>query len=189
MAYVVIVLAGSLVVGTILYFMMIYNSLVAVNHEVDRAWSNIDVLLKERHDELPKLVATVEGYMEYEQSTLKKIIEARGLYANAKSVGEKVEADGILSSSLNRLFALSENYPKLRADVSYSQLQHRISRLEEMIADRREFYNAAVNAYNIKIEQIPEVFVASRLHYQAKELYLVRPKEVTDVSIKLKIPA
>ncbi|MEE8558818.1 MAG: LemA family protein [Myxococcota bacterium] len=175
---------GIVCVGVIAYLVTLYNGLIDLNKSTDRSWSNIDVLLKQRHDELPKLVKTVEGYMAHERQTLEQVIEARNAVASAGGVGETARADADLQGALSRLFALAESYPELKADSSFQHLQGRISELEEQIADRREFYNHAVNRYNVRIEQIPDVFIARSLGYQDKEYFRATEEDRRDVEIE-----
>jgi LemA protein len=173
------------VVGLFLYFITIYNSLVRLRNDMDKAWANIDVLLKQRHDELPKLIETCKGYMQYEQKTLQMIVEARTAFLKATTVAEKAQADNLISGALKSLFAVSENYPDLKANNNFLQLQKRISELEERIADRREFFNDDVNTYNIRIQQLPDVFVARRLSLQRRDLFKVSEEDRRDVEVKL----
>ena len=170
-------------IGLVLYFITVYNSLIAIRNECDRAWANIDVLLKQRFDELPKLVDTCKGYMKYEQETLQKIVEARTHWMQAKSVDEKLEANRESAAALKTLFAVAEKYPDLKANQSFLQLQGRISTIETQIADRRELYNDAVNTHNIRIAQLPDVFVARFLAYQPKPLFQAAAEERADVKI------
>ena len=170
-------------VGTIGYLVTLYNGLIDLNKSTDRAWSNIDVLLKQRHDEIPKLVATVDGYVKHEQETLEKVIQARNLVAAARGVEETAEADAKLGGALKGLFALAENYPDLKADSSFRHLQERISQLEEQVADRREFYNHAVNRFNVRIAQVPDVFIAGLLSYKDKQYFRATETERQDVEI------
>ena len=173
------------VVGIFLYFITIYNSLVRLRNDMDKAWANIDVLLKQRHDELPKLIETCKGYMQYEQKTFQMIVEARTAFLKATTVAEKAQADNLISGALKSLFAVSENYPDLKANNNFLQLQKRISELEERIADRREFFNDDVNTYNIRIQQLPDVFVARRLSLQRRDLFKVSEEDRRDVEVKL----
>jgi len=173
------------VVGILLYFITIYNSLVRLRNDMDKAWANIDVLLKQRHDELPKLIETCKGYMQYEQKTFQMIVEARTAFLKATTVPEKAQADNLISGALKSLFAVSENYPDLKANNNFMQLQKRISELEERIADRREFFNDDVNTYNIRIQQLPDVFVARRLSLQRRDLFKVSEEDRRDVEVKL----
>jgi len=165
------------------YYFSIYNSLVRLRNNIDKAWSNIDVLLKQRHDELTKLLKTVKGYMKYEQDLLQRITEARSVYMNARSVGEKANADNMMTGALKTLFAVAENYPDLKANQNFMQFQQRITDIENMIADRREFYNDSVNTFNIRIEQIPYVWIARRLGYTRREMFKATEADKKDVEI------
>ncbi len=173
-----------LVVVFIGWFVGIYNSLVRLKNNIQKAWSNIDVLLKQRHDELTKLLSTVKGYMKHEENVLTKVTEARTAFMNAQSVGDKAKADNMMTSTLKTLFAVAENYPELKADRSFAQFQERISNIENQIADRREFYNDSVNTFNIRIEQIPDVFIARMLGYTRKELFKADEADRQDVKIE-----
>ena len=173
------------VVGIFVYLITIYNSLVRLKNDIDKAWANIDVLLKQRHDELPKLIETCKGYMQYEQKTFQLITEARTAFMKAGSVGEKAQADNMISGALKSLFAVAENYPELKANNNFMQLQKRISELEEKIADRREFFNDDVNTYNIRIQQLPDVFIAHLMSLQRKDLFKVSEEDRSDVEVKM----
>jgi LemA protein len=172
-------------VGIFIYFITIYNSLVRLKNDINKSWSNIDVLLKQRHDELPKLIETCKGYMQYEQQTFKMITEARTAFMQASTVGQKAQADNMISGALKSLFAVSENYPELKANTNFLQLQKRISEIEERIADRREFFNDTTNTYNIRIQQLPDVFVAKMLNLQERELFKVSEEDRRDVEMKM----
>ncbi|PYV14940.1 MAG: LemA family protein [Acidobacteria bacterium] len=173
------------VVGVLIYLVMLYNGLVRLRNDNEKAWANIDVLLKQRHDELPKLIETCKGYMQYEQTTLQKVIEARNTFAKAGSVTEKAQADNMITAALKSLFALSESYPDLKANNNFMQLQSRISELEEKIADRREFYNDDVNTYNIRIQELPDVFIAGIMGLKRRDLFKVAEADRQDVEVKL----
>ena len=153
----------GVVVIAVIYTVTLYNGLVSLKHAVAKHLSNIDVLLKQRHDELPKLVETCKQYMGYEQETLEKVISARNRVASAQSTGNMKalgQAETSLRAGLGQLFALAENYPELKADQSFGHLQQRITGLENAIADRREIYNESVNNNNVRIEQFPDVIIA-----------------------------
>ena len=186
----IIIIAGLifLVIGLVSYFVSLYNGLIVVSRNIDKAWANIDVLLKQRHDEIPKLISVCEGYMKYERETLEKITAARTSCIQAKSVGESSQAEGDLAQSLKTLFAVAENYPDLKANQNFTQLQGRVSYLESQIADRREFYNYSVNIYNIRINEIPDLFVARQLNMQPRELFKVAEEDKQDVNIKFDLP-
>ena len=170
------------------YGVTIYNNLVALKHRVAQAWANIDVLLKQRHDELPKLVETCKQYMGYEQETLEKVISARN---NVSTAAQSQDMEGlgiaetVLRGTLGRLFALAEDYPDLKANESFQHLQARISDLENGIADRRELYNDSVNQNNIRIEQFPDVIVANFFKFKAHDLLEFSEEEKADVDIKV----
>jgi len=157
----IIFLAALLAI--LVYGVMIYNNLIRLRHNVARAWSNIDVALKQRHDELPKLVEVCRQYMGYEQETLERVIRARGTVADAsrrhdlRALGT---AETELRAGLGALFALAEDYPELKANEGFRHLAERITHLEETIADRRELYNDSVNLNNVRIEQLPDVLLA-----------------------------
>ena len=170
--------------GVIAYAVMIYNGLVRLRRNIEEAWSNIDVLLKQRSDELSKLIDTAQEYMEYERDVLQKITEARNAAQQAGSPGEAAQADDSLRGALGEFFAVAEDYPELKSSENFQQLQERISSLEEQIADRREFYNESVNTYNIRINQIPYNFFASLMGYQDKELFEVSEQDRADVDIE-----
>lgn len=177
---IVIVLLIVIFVG---YFISIYNSLVRLKHNIEKSWSNIDVLLKQRTDELTKLMASVKGYMAHEKGVLTQLTEARTAFMNATSVKENAQADAGMTAALKSLFAVAENYPDLKANDTFLQFQGRISDIENQIADRREFYNDSVNTFNIRIEQIPYVFIANMLHYEKNDLFKVEESDRRDVEV------
>lgn len=171
------------IVSLIGYVIMVYNSLVRLNRDCEKAWSNIDVLLKQRSDELPKLIDTAQEYMEYEESVLKEVTEARTKSEEAESPREQAEANQQVQSALDNLLAVAEDYPELKANENFQQLQDRISAIEDKIADRREFYNEAVNTFNIRIHQIPYNIIANQLGYSDKELFEVQEEDREDVNV------
>ncbi len=176
---IIVVLAG--------YFIVIYNNLVNLKHAVSKAWSNIDVLLKQRYDEIPKLVEVCKQYMGFEQETLTKVMEARSRVANAQQSGDMNalgSAEGMLRMGLGNLFAVAEDYPELKANETFRHLQERISGLENSIADRREFYNESVNRNNVRIEQFPDLIVARAMAFKPFELLEFAETETQDVDVK-----
>ncbi|MDH5457387.1 MAG: LemA family protein [Nitrospinota bacterium] len=170
------------------YFITIYNGLISLKENIKKSWSNIDVILKQRHDELPKLISVCESYTEFEKGILDRLMKAREKYFKASGVTKKSEASNEVTAALQGIFALAENYPDLKANKNFMQLQDRISHLEETLADRREFYNDSVNNYNIRIKQIPDVLVAGMLNYRDEEMFKVSEKERQDVKIDIKVP-
>jgi len=177
----VVIIAGGYLVG-------IYNQLVQVKVNVDKSWANIEVLEKQRYDEIPKLVKVCEGYMQYERGTLEKVIEARSRFLQAKGPEDMAQAGQQLGGALKSLFALAEAYPDLKANTNFTQLQQRVSALESEIADRREFYNESVTINNARIQQVPYVFLAGMLSMTAKEMYKVSASEKASPDIKFAMP-
>lgn len=177
----------AVIVAIVVYVITIYNALVQIKHNVSKAWANIDVLLKQRHDELPKLVETCKQYMKFEQGTLEKVIEARSKVFTAResqNVQALGQAETGMRAALGSLFALAESYPDLKANQTFQQLQTRISSLENAIADRREFYNESVNINNVRIEQFPDVIVARMLGFREAQLLEFSEEEKKDVDVK-----
>ncbi len=170
-----------------LYGINLYNNLVRLKHNVSKAWSNIDVLLKQRHDELPKLVEVCRQYMQHERGTLEKVIAARQQVQQARSSGDMGalgQAESSLRLGLGNLFAVAEAYPDLKADENFQHLQTRISTLEESIADRREFYNESVNQNNIQIEQFPDVLLTRLFAFKPAELLEFSEADTQDPDLK-----
>jgi LemA protein len=177
----------GLIAVALIYGILIYNSLVTLKHGVSKAWANIDVLLKQRHDELPKLVETCKQYMKYEQETLERVMKARASVAAAREqgdVGGVGAAESELRIGLGNLFAVAEAYPELKANESFQHLQARITGLENSIADRREFYNDAANNNNVRIEQFPDLIVARLFNFKPAELLEFAEEEIRDVDVK-----
>lgn len=180
-------LFAAAVAALAVYFVLLYNNLVRLKHNVAQAWSNIAVLLKQRHDELPKLIETCKQYMAYEKDVLEKVTQARASVFKARQAGDinaLGEAESMLRAGLGNLFAVAENYPELRASDKFQHLHNRISQLEAQIADRREFYNDSVNANNVRIEQFPDAIVATLFRFQPQPLLKFKAAEIKDVDVK-----
>jgi LemA protein len=169
--------------GLAMYGVVLYNGLVQVKHNVDQATANIDVLLKQRRDELPKLVDSVRGYMVHEHELLERLTQLRAQAGSAATEGQRLQAEGQLSAGLMRLFAVAENYPDLKANQNFLQLQQRISGLEEQIAHRREFYNEAVNINNVRMEQMPGALLAGTAGLQRRTPFEASAQDRADVDI------
>ncbi len=180
-----IILLGFLfaIAGFFVYLITIYNGLVAIKNDIDKAWANIEVLLKQRHDELSKLLDVTKGYADFERETLTKITQARSQYSQAITLDQKAQADQSMTSALRGFFAVAENYPELKANASFMQLEQRITALENQIADRREFYNDSVNTFNIRIQQVPDTFVAAFMRLTPRTLLRVEEAEKADVQM------
>ncbi|MBC7370983.1 MAG: LemA family protein [Bdellovibrionaceae bacterium] len=165
----------------------VYNNLVSLKNQIDRAWTNIEILLKQRFDEIPQIIQVVEQYASYEQKTLQRVIEARNNYSQSSSMGSKIDASNEMSTALKGLVALGEAYPDLKANQSFMQLQNRASELEGQITDRREFFNETVTNFNTRIAQIPDMFFAHFLGYNERQLYRPPAEEMTRPSLKMNV--
>ena len=169
------IIIGSLVALVVFFVIFTYNIFVRLTNAVDNAWANIDVLLKQRFDELPNLVSTVKAYTKHEKELFERIAQLRSEYVNCPTLEGKGDVATQASSTIRSLFAVAERYPELKANENFLALQKRISELEDMIADRREYYNETVRIYNTRILQIPYVFVArlgsfaQREHFSFKD--------------------
>ena len=176
----------------IIYCIITYNSLVSIKNNVAKAWANIDVLLKQRNDELPKLIDTCKAYMAHEAQTLEKVISARmGVDAarQTQDVAGLGKAESVLSKSIGGLYAVAENYPDLKADQTFINLQQRITGLENQIADRREFYNDSVNNNNVRIQQFPDLIVAKLFSFEQKDMLRFASAELKDVDVSARFNA
>ena len=176
----------------VIYFVITYNSLVSIKNNVAKAWANIDVLLKQRNDELPKLIDTCKAYMAHEAQTLEKVISARmGVDAarQTQDVAGLGRAESALSKSIGGLYAVAENYPDLKADQTFINLQQRITGLENQIADRREFYNDSVNNNNVRIGQFPDLIVAKLFNFEQKDMLRFASEQLKDVDVSARFNA
>lgn len=176
-----LILFGIIIVA---YIVSIFNGLILLKNNIKKSWANIDVLLKQRTDELPKLIESVKGYMKHEKTTLETLTRARTAFMNAKTMAEKAAADNIITGALKTLFAVAENYPNLKASENFMQLQNRISGIENELADRREFYNDTANTYNIRIQSIPDMIVANMMSYKPEDMFKVAEEDKKDVKVE-----
>ena len=169
----------TLVILLVVIFVVIgiYNSLVTSKHKVKNAFAQIDTQLQRRFDLIPNLVETVKGYAKHEESVLENITAARSGYMNAKTTGEKIEADRELTSTLKTLFAVAENYPELKANTNFSKLQDDLRGTEDKVAFARQFYNDAVTMYNNKLAIFPNNIVAGIFKFEEEELYKIESEE------------
>ena len=165
-------------------FILIYNSLIRKKNNCEQSWSDIAVQLKRRHNLIPNLVSTVKGYTKHENKTFKEITKARTMAINAKSLKGQEKAENILSGSLKSLFALSENYPELKANQNFLKLQDELSDTEDKIQASRRFYNHTVKDYNISIQSIPSNIVAKISNFKEKEFFeLEDPNESKNIEV------
>ncbi|OEU61463.1 MAG: LemA family protein [Desulfuromonadales bacterium C00003094] len=172
-----------ILVVLMVYVITIYNGLISLKNNIDKSWSNIDVLLKQRFDELPKLIKVCEGYMQHEQKTLEAVIKARSMVQNASNDKNSLQAQNMLTDTLRSLFMVVESYPDLKADSAFQGLSNRISELEDMIADRREYYNDSVTIYNIRIEQFPDLLIARLFNFGGRTLWQIDATHREDVEV------
>jgi LemA protein len=171
------------VAGVVAYAASIYNSLVQVKNNVDQAWSNIDVLLKQRSDELGKLIDAVKGYLGYERDLLTRLTTLRAQVARGGPDESRIAAEREIGAGMGRVFALAESYPELKSSGNFLELQRRISGLEEQIAHRREFYNDAVNINNVRLEQVPDRLLTGAAGLQRRPLFEATAEERADVDV------
>lgn len=168
----IVLWSGLLVLVVIAYLVIsFYNRIVRLKNNIEKSWANIGVLLKQRNDELPNLINTVKGYAKHEKTLLNELTRAREGIKDKETVTEQAKESEKMSKNIKTLFARMENYPDLKANENFLKLQKRISELETMIADRREFFNDSVNIYNIRIEQFPFNILANMFSYTKKEMF------------------
>ncbi len=177
------ILIGAIVVLAV-WLIAVYNGLIRQKNRVDEAFSDIDVQLKRRYDLIPNLVETVKGYMQHESGTLEKVVAARSAAMNAGGLEQKAQAENMLSSTLKSLFALSENYPDLKASQNFLQLQDELSDTENKIQASRRFYNGNVRDFNTKIQVFPTNIINSMLNFKAYEFFGADEKEREAVQVK-----
>ena len=163
----------------IVWAISIYNGLVAMRQRVDQSFADIDVQLRQRHDLIPNLVETVKGYATHERGTLEAVVQARNSAIAAPGVEQKVAAENMLTGALRQLFALSENYPDLKANANFQQLQAELSDIENKLAAARRFFNNAVQEYNTGIEQFPAVLFATSFGFHRRTFFDVGEQRAT----------
>ncbi len=184
----ILIFGMFMVVGLIFFIINIYNSLLVVKENVNKAWANIDVILKQRYDEIPQLIKICEQYVQFEQGMVQKIMNAREKMIQGKTVKEKADASNAITASVGGIMALGESNPELKSNTNFMQIQNRLSGLEENLADRRELYNDSVNILNTRIQQIPDVFFAGMLGMNRREMFQVSEVEraLPNLDIKFK---
>ena len=174
----------GIIILLIIYAITQYNALVKLKNQAEEAWSSIDVQLKRRHDLIPNIVETVKGYAKHEKETLENVIKARNMAINAKNVDERAEAENFLTGTLKSLFALSENYPELKANENFMQLQNTLNEIEDYIQNARRYYNAVVRDFNTKIETFPSNIIANMFNFKKREYFEIEEKEKEPVKVK-----
>lgn len=172
---------GLIIIAVIVILLLIvismYNGLINARNKVDNAWGQIDVQLQRRFDLIPNLVDSVKGYMKHEEDVLTKVTELRTSWANASTVGEKAELDNQLSGALKTIMAVSENYPDLKANQNFSELQEELRNTENKISYARQFYNDSVTMYNTKLQVVPTNIIANAFNFTAREVFKVDSEE------------
>ncbi len=174
----------GIVVILVLWVFATYNSLVSLRNRVQDAWSQIDVQLKRRFDLIPNLVETIKGYTKHESETLENVIKARNSYLSATLPEDQMKADGELTQAINKLFALTESYPDLKANTNFTDLQNQLNETENKIAMSRQFYNDIVMQYNNKVEMVPSNIVASIFKFQKQAFFEATEAERENVKVK-----
>jgi LemA protein len=169
-----LVILAAIVVVLLLWVVGAYNGLVRLRNQLENAWAQIDVQLKRRHDLIPNLVETVKGYAKHERGTLEAVIQARNIAVNAKTVGERAEAENVLTGALKSLFAVAEAYPDLKANQNFLRLQEELASTENKVAFSRQFYNDSVMTYNTRIEIFPMNFIATMFNFGRREFFEVK---------------
>jgi len=168
--FVILILVG-LVVVVLAWVAGAYNGLVRLRNQLENAWAQIDVQLKRRHDLIPNLVETVKGYATHERETFEKVIQARNMAVSAKTVGDRAEAENVLTGTLKSLFAVAEAYPELKANTEFMRLQEELSSTENKVAFARQFYNDSVMTYNTHIEVFPTNLIATMFNFGRREFF------------------
>jgi LemA protein len=173
----------GIVVVLLFYFVFIFNGLVRLRNQVKNAWAQIDVQLKRRHDLIPNLVQTVQGYMQFERATLEAVTKARNVAQQAvgQGVGAQAKAEGELSGALTRLLAVVERYPDLKANQNFLALQEQLTSTENKISFSRQFYNDSVLNYNNKTQMLPSNIVAGMTGFKHGEFFEVKEAEEREV--------
>lgn len=176
---------GAVAVLAALWLAISYNGFVKLKNSVEEAFATMDVFLKKRYDLIPNLVETVKGYASHEKETLAQVIEARDTAQNSATITEKAANEPVLTGRLNSLFAVAENYPDLKANQNFMDLQRQLQKVEEDIANSRKFYNAIVKMMNIKVASFPSNLVAKMFHFTKQPMFEVEnPGERETVKVQ-----
>ena len=167
----------ALAVLALLWIVGAYNGLIRLRNQLENAWAQIDVQLKRRHDLIPNLVETVKGYAKHESGTLERVIQARNIAVNAKSVGDRAEAENVLTGALKSLFVVAEAYPDLKANQEFMRLQEELTSTENKVAFARQFYNDSVMTYNTHIQVFPTNLIATMFNFGHRDFFEVKAEE------------
>ena len=178
---IVLIVIGVVVMMVVFWFFGTYNALVRLRNQAKNAWAQIDVQLKRRHDLIPNLVEAVKGYAKHEKGTLEAVVEARSKAVNASGVAQQAAAEGELSSALSRLMVVVEQYPDLKANQNFAQLQEELTSTENKISFARQAYNDQVMVYNTKIQMVPSNIVAGIAHFTQMDLFELKDEAQREV--------
>ena len=181
---IILIVIIAIIVLLVLWYFKTYNSLIALRNRKDDQFSQIDVQLKRRSDLIPNLVETVKGYAKHESDTLESVIQARNSYVTASTNEEKMKASGEITNALNKLFALSESYPDLKANTNFMSLQNDLKDTEDKISMARQFYNDSVLTYNNKVESVPSNIVSNIAGFKKGEFFQIAESEKEAPKVK-----
>lgn len=179
----ILAIIGGVVALVVVYFWSLYNGLVSLKTQIEEAWSQIDIQLKRRADLIPNLVSTVKGYAKHEKGVFSEVTKARTALMGAKSLPDKAEASNMLTGALGKLFAVAENYPQLKANENFIQLQKELSDTEDKVAYSRQYYNSVVNDYNIKIRTFPNTLFNEMMGFTEKEFFATGEEDRKSVKV------
>lgn len=171
------IIIGLLIIVVMFFIVSIYNKLVMLKLNTNKSFANIDVLLKQRAEEIPNLIKVLKENIRYEEATLTKLTKLRTDFLNASNVDDKVKASNEINATMKSIFLVSENYPELKSNTNFMRLQQRVSEVENAIADRREYFNESINMYNIGIKEFPALILAKLIFYKEKELLQISDEE------------
>ncbi|MBP7671207.1 LemA family protein [Candidatus Gracilibacteria bacterium] len=172
-----------LIVAVVAFLVFVYNNLVKLKNKVDEGWADIDTQLKRRYDLLPNLVETVKGYAAHESQTFENVVQARSAAMNAQTVAEKEQAENMITGALKTIFALAENYPDLKANQNFLNLQNTLKEIEEHIQMSRRYYNGTVRDFNTTTQIFPNNLVASKLGFKDREFFQANEEEKQNVAV------
>ena len=175
----------AIIVLIVIYILALYNSFVKLNNKVKEAFSTMDVYLKKRWDLIPNIVETVKGYTKHEKDTLKEVVELRNSTYDKMSDEEKIKTNEQLSSGINKIMALAEAYPDLKANKNFKDLSKQLTKVEDDIANSRKYYNGVVRIYNNKVEMFPSNIFAGLFGYKSKAMFEASANERENVKVEL----
>jgi len=184
MDWIIFAIIGGIILILIMYVIGVYNKLVQARNKVRDQWAQIDVQLKKRVDLIPNIVETVKGYAKHEKETLDAVIKARNSFNTASTVEDEIQANNQITGALNKLFALSESYPDLKANANFMSLQNDLKDIEEKISYARQFYNDAVLSYKNKLEMFPSNIIANMFGFKPEAFFEATEEEKATPEVK-----